>query len=440
MSELSTKQRASLHTLGCKLNYAETSALAAGFRERGYDIVPFGEVSDVVVINTCTVTASAEKECRQLVRRIHRRSPNSKIVVTGCYAQLRPEEIASLDGVSLVIGAQEKFNIHDYLYSDAPRIIADQIDDDFHGASSQDERTRAFLKFQDGCDYSCAFCTIPKARGASRSAEVTEIVSRAGELSRDGFHEIILSGVNVGDFGRKTGSSFLELIEALEHSRDVTARIRISSIEPNLLSDEIIGFVAASSKFCPHFHIPMQSGSASVLRRMQRRYLPDLYRSRIERIKQLMPNAGIGADVIVGFPGETDTEFAETVNFVESLDLNHLHVFTYSERPGTKASAMKDQIPTPIRRERNHILTLLGNKKKRAFYESQIGKELTAMLEPNGQGVTENYVRVQVEGYSPAIEVARVRLAEVHGDIVKADMLEVLAQRRESMLLPILCN
>jgi threonylcarbamoyladenosine tRNA methylthiotransferase MtaB len=440
MSETITKQRASLHTLGCKLNYAETSALAAGFRARGYDVVPFGEESDVIVINSCTVTSGAEKECRQLVRRIHRKSPNSKIVVTGCYAELRPEEIASIDGVALVVGAEEKFDLFDHLNGDYPKIIANKITDEFHGASSLDERTRAFLKIQDGCDYSCSFCTIPKARGASRSAEVDEIVRRAAQLSRDGFHEIILSGVNVGDFGRKSGSSFLQLIQALEDASDVTARIRISSIEPNLLSDEIIAFVSSSSKFCPHFHIPLQSGSASVLRRMQRRYTSDAYRSRVETIKTLMPTAGIGADVIVGFPGETEAEFAETVQFIESLDISYLHVFTYSERPDTRAAEMKDYVPTQARRERNHVLQALSARKKQAFYKSQLGRELTAMLEPNGEGYTENYVRVYAQRARPEIEVARVRLTHLQSEIVSADLLEILAERRESMMLKVLSN
>lgn len=440
MPNAHAQKRASLHTLGCKLNYAETSALAAGFRERGFEVVPFGDPSDIVVINTCTVTSSAEKECRQLVRRIHRQSPETKIVVTGCYAQLRPEEIASIDGVSLVLGSREKFELFDHLQGVAPKVLVGDIGDDFHGAVSSDDRTRAFLKVQDGCDYSCAFCTIPKARGASRSAEVNEVVGRAEQLSQEGFHEIILSGVNVGDFGRKTGASFLELIEALEASVDVSARIRISSIEPNLLSDNITAFVARSSKFCPHFHIPMQSGSTRVLRRMQRRYMPDLYRSRVEAIRRLMPDAGIGADVIVGFPGESDMEFQETVDFIDSLDVNYLHVFTYSERPGTSASQMSDAIPTHIRRERNQVLRLLAEKKKRAFYRSQKGRNATALLELSGEGYTETYVRVKVENKPAGVEVVRVKLHETYGDIVRAEITEVFALRREATLLPVLCT
>ncbi|MDP4200320.1 MAG: tRNA (N(6)-L-threonylcarbamoyladenosine(37)-C(2))-methylthiotransferase MtaB [Bacteroidota bacterium] len=440
-----TGTRASLHTLGCKLNYAETSALARGLAEQGFSIVPFGEQSDVVVLNTCSVTENAEKECRQLIRRIRRQSPKSKIVVTGCYAQLRPEEIASIDGVSLVLGASEKFNIFQHLpsltYSAPPRIAVSEIEDahEFHAASSLDDRTRAFLKIQDGCDYSCSFCTIPKARGASRSAEVEDILARAIELCHDGFHEIILSGVNVGDFGRKTGSSFLQLIRAMDAESEITARIRISSIEPNLLSDEIIGFVAGSEKFCPHFHIPLQSGSSRILRLMQRRYQPDLYRSRVEVIKRLMPHAAVGADVIVGFPGETDRDFIDTIHFIESLELSYLHVFTYSERPGTNAATMSGTVPMQIRRDRNRTLRLLGEKMKRSFHESQCGRDVTVVLEPCGEGYSENYVRVRLnDRVAHGAELVRVSLDECRGDLVLAEPLEVLAHRREPLLLPIL--
>ena len=442
-----TETRASLHTLGCKLNFSETSAIARGFAERGYLLVPFGEASDVVVLNTCSVTATAEKECRQLIRRIRRRYPNTAIVVTGCYAQLRPEEIASIDGVSLVLGTDEKFEIFnhlEHLHDNAPpRIAVSDVAEalSFHGtaASSSDLRTRAFLKVQDGCDYSCSFCTIPKARGASRSAEIDEVTQRAREISREGFHEIILSGVNLGDFGSKIGTNFLELLRALEEDKEITARIRISSIEPNLLSDDIIELVANSEKFCPHFHIPMQSGSPRILRLMQRRYQPELYRSHIERIKSRMPDAGIGADVIVGFPGETEADFLETVRFIESLPLSYLHVFTYSERPDTRATALSGFVPIQIRRERNHALSLLSHKKNRAFLASHFGREAIAVLEPNGEGYTEHYVRVRVTDELPrGAEVVRVRIGEYRGDLVFAQPLEVLAYRREESLLPIL--
>jgi threonylcarbamoyladenosine tRNA methylthiotransferase MtaB len=445
--------RASLHTLGCKLNYAETSSLVQGFMERGFSMVPFGEQSDLVVLNTCSVTEAAEKECRQIIRRVRRQSPESKIVVTGCYAQLRPEQIASIEGVSLVLGAAEKFEIFDHLHTltddAAPRIAVSEVSgiDAFHGtsAASSDARTRAFLKVQDGCDYSCSFCTIPNARGASRSAGINDVLARARQLCREGFHEIILSGVNVGDFGHKTpastlgGSSFLELLHALDEDDEITARIRISSIEPNLLSDEIIALVASSEKFCPHFHIPLQSGSPRILRLMQRRYQPELYRSRVEQIKRLMPHAGVGADVIVGFPGETEEDFLDTVRFIESLPISFLHVFTYSERPGTRASNMSGTVPVHIRRERNRALRLLGEKKKRAFHTSQCGREVIALLEPSGEGYTENYVRVRVNEQLPHhAELVRVRLGECRGDLMLAEPLEVLARRREELLLPIL--
>ncbi len=419
--------------------------MAHGFTERGFSVVPFGDESDLVVLNTCSVTETAEKECRQIIRRIRRRSPETKIVVTGCYAQLRPEEIASIEGVSLVLGTNEKFEIFEYLQnlsSDAaPRIAVSEVSgiDAFHGtsAAASDERTRAFLKIQDGCDYSCSFCTIPKARGASRSAEINDVIARARQLCHEGFHEIILSGVNVGDFGHRTGSSLLELLLAIEGEDEITARIRISSIEPNLLSDEIIALVASSEKFCSHFHIPMQSGSASILRLMQRRYHTELYRSRVERIKNVMPHAGIGADVIVGFPGETNDEFLDTVGFIESLPISFLHVFTYSERPGTRASQMSGSVPVHIRRDRNRTLRLLGEKKKRAFHTSQLGREAIALLEPSREGYTENYVRVRVDDVPHGSELVRVRLGECRGDLVMAEPLEVLAQRREE-LLPIL--
>jgi threonylcarbamoyladenosine tRNA methylthiotransferase MtaB len=342
--------RISAHTLGCKLNSAETSTIVEQFRSRGWELSA-GETADVFLLNTCSVTANAERECRQVVRRVLRENPDTFIAVTGCYAQLRPEEIASIEGVDVVLGAKEKFSIFDHVSSftkfDAPQIYSSPIEEalEYHLAATADkeERSRAFLKVQDGCDYTCSYCTIPMARGESRSAEIAQVLTEAIRLSRDGFKEIVLSGVNVGDFGVKTGTSFYELLLALEASDDVTARIRISSIEPNLLTDEIIALVAGSNKFCPHFHIPLQSGSAKILRLMQRRYTKELYRSRIEAVKKAMPHAGIGVDVIVGFPGETDEEFRECYDFIHSLDISYLHVFTYSERPGTKAVGMKER-------------------------------------------------------------------------------------------------
>jgi threonylcarbamoyladenosine tRNA methylthiotransferase MtaB len=443
----STAPRVSVHTLGCKLNYAETSSIAGALATAGFQPVPFGEATDVFVLNTCSVTANAEKECRQIIRRTIRQTPNAYIIVTGCYAQLRAEEIASIDGVDLVLGASEKFDLLKYAgnfdKSLGPQIFASEIEDatEFHfGTSNEaDSRTRAFLKVQDGCDYNCSFCTIPDARGASRSAEIEEILRRARNLCQEGFHEIILSGVNVGDFGRKTGTSFYDLALALDNDAEITARIRISSIEPNLLTDEIIDLVAASKKFCPHFHIPMQSGSDKILRLMQRRYKSDFYRTRVERIKAAMPNACIGADVIVGFPGETDEDFLETCEFIQSLDISYLHVFTYSERPGTKASMMKDPVPVHIRRERNQRFHAISEKKKRAFYESQIGREVTLIIERTGDGYSENYVRAKLMGeVQHGAELVRARLMNICGDIAEATLLEVLASRREEVLLPIL--
>ena len=454
MPSITQKSRVSVHTLGCKLNYAETSSIASQFVQKGFSLVPFGEDTDVLLLNTCSVTANAEKECRQLIRRTLRRSPEAFIIVTGCYAQLRPEEIASIDGVNLVLGAKEKFEIFDHIdhldTSDGPRIAASEITDaiEFHSAvtAESDGRTRAFLKVQDGCDYSCSFCTIPKARGTSRSPETEDIVRRAIQLCEEGFHEIVLSGVNIGDFGRKTGASFYELARALDEEPQITARIRISSIEPNLLKNEIIELVARSDKFCPHFHIPLQSGSDKILRLMQRRYATDLYRSRIEKIKSLIPHAGIGADVIVGFPGESEEDFQATYQFIHSLDISYLHVFTYSERPGTKASTMEDTIPVQTRGDRNRKLRILSEKKRNAFHVSQLGKEALVLLDKPGpntnsnrEGFSENYVRVQLS--SPVVgnaELVRARLENIAGDLVIATPLEVLLCRREHTLLPIL--
>jgi threonylcarbamoyladenosine tRNA methylthiotransferase MtaB len=447
MPPSTTKPRVSVHTLGCKLNYAETSSLAASFAKVGFQPVPFGADTDVFLLNTCSVTANAEKECRQIIRRTLRHTPDAYIIVTGCYAQLRPEEIASIDGVDLVLGASEKFDAVKYAgnfdKSRGPQIFASEIEEatDFHfGTSSDsDSRTRAFLKVQDGCDYNCSFCTIPEARGASRSAEIEDILRRARALCRDGFHEIILSGVNVGDFGRKTGTSFYDLALAIENDPEISARIRISSIEPNLLTDEMIDLVATSKKFCPHFHIPMQSGSDKILRAMQRRYNPGKYAALMGRIKSAMPHACIGADVIVGFPGETDRDFQDTCEFIRSLDISYLHVFTYSERPGTKASTMKDAVPIHIRREHNRLLHAISEKKRHAFYESQIGREVTLILEKTGDGYSENYVRSKIVTEIPyGAELVRARVLSNRGDIVEAEVLEVLAARREETLLPIL--
>jgi threonylcarbamoyladenosine tRNA methylthiotransferase MtaB len=447
--------RITAHTLGCKLNNAETSSIVGEFRSHGWEMGSEKD-TDVFLLNTCSVTANAERECRQIVRRVLRNNPNAFIAITGCYAQLRPEEIASIDGVDAVFGAKEKFNIFnhvsDFQKLSEPRIFSSSIEEatDYHLAAttSTDERTRAFLKVQDGCDYNCSFCTIPMARGESRSGSIQEILAQARRLSSEGFREIVLSGVNVGDFGRKTDSSFYELVRSLENDKGVTARLRISSIEPNLLTDDIISLVANSEKFCPHFHIPLQSGSARILRLMQRRYTKEVYRDRIDRVKTLIPNAGIGVDVIVGFPGERDEDFSECYEFIHSLDVSYLHVFTYSERPGTKAAEMKERITKEKRKERNAMLRILSEKKKREFYYNQIGKVGTVLIEHSPLsaeasisqgGFTENYVRVRLAAPVPeTADLVEVRYLSVEGEEVLADPIAIISHRDQHSLLAVL--
>jgi threonylcarbamoyladenosine tRNA methylthiotransferase MtaB len=437
------------HTLGCKLNSAETSAMMSEFRLHDWEITRSARDANVFLLNTCSVTNNAEKECRQIIRRILRQNPNAFIAVTGCYAQLRPEEIASIDGVDVVLGSKEKFNLFSHFTSfeklPAPKIFSSPIDEatEFHLAatSDTDERSRAFLKVQDGCDYTCSFCTIPMARGESRSGEIAYILSEARRLSADGFKEIILSGVNVGDFGRKTGSSFYDLVKAIDEDDDITARIRISSIEPNLLTDEIIEHVAASEKFCPHFHIPLQSGSPKILKLMQRRYTADLYRSRIERINALMPNAGIGVDVIVGFPGESDQDFLDSYNFIAGLEISYLHVFTYSERPDTKAAVMSERVPVEKRKERNAMLRILSEKKLQEFYRRQQGTIVDVLVESGSrEGYSENYVRVGFDenDISDNAERVRAKLIKSCGEFMSAEIVETLSYRNDLSLLPIL--
>jgi threonylcarbamoyladenosine tRNA methylthiotransferase MtaB len=450
--------RIAAHTLGCKLNSSETSTIVGQFRIRDWEVIQLPENADVYLLNTCSVTANAEKECRQIIRRILRQNPKAFIAVTGCYAQLRPEEIASIDGVDVVLGAKEKFNLFSHIDSfdklPVPKIFSSSIEEatEFHLAatSDTDERTRAFLKVQDGCDYTCSFCTIPMARGESRSTEIQHVLSEARRLSNDGFREIILSGVNVGDFGRKTGASFYDLVKAIDADEEIISRIRISSIEPNLLSNEIIELVARSNKFCPHFHIPLQSGSPRILKLMQRRYTADLYRSRIQYIKELMPNAGIGVDIIVGFPGESDQDFLDTYHFINDLDISYLHVFTYSERPDTKAISMADRVPVEKRKERNAMLRTLSEKKRQGFYRTQKGRIVDVLLESGiktdfsssgiREGYTENYVRVgfDKEIVSDNAELIRVKLTESEGEFVRAEILETLTHRSDLSLLPIL--
>ena len=397
------------HTLGCKLNFSETSTIAKQLGEAGFAKVSIDESPDVVVVNTCSVTDHADAKCRNIVRRSLNSNPLAYIVVIGCYAQLKPSEIASIEGVDLVLGANEKFNLPNLLDDLSKRqdgevgeIRAGEIKEvrEFVPGFSSGDRTRTFLKVQDGCDYFCAFCTIPLARGRSRSASIAETVTQARKALDAGAKEIVLTGVNIGDFGKNNDEDLLGLIKELDRI-DGIERFRISSIEPNLLSEEIIDFVANSKKFQPHFHIPLQSGSDDVLSKMRRRYRTDLYRSRIEYIKKRMPDAGIGVDVIVGFPGECDSSFQETYDFINSIDVSYLHVFTYSERPKTTALRIDDVVPVPKRQERNKMLRILSLKKQRAHYEKFIGSKRPVLIESNEDngvvyGYTPEYVRVAV--------------------------------------------
>ncbi|MDB5251957.1 MAG: 2-methylthioadenine synthetase [Flaviaesturariibacter sp.] len=399
------------HTLGCKLNFSETSTLSRQLESEGFLKKEFDEEADVYVINTCSVTDNADKECRQLVRRIQRKAPQSLVVITGCYAQLKPKEIAGIPGVDLVLGAAEKFNLAGHLREltkgDSARISSCDIDavSGFHSSWSVNDRTRTFLKVQDGCDYTCSFCTIPMARGKSRSDTVQNVVRQATELGRNGVKEIVLTGVNLGDFGkgpdgaRTSEESFYELVCALENVEGVE-RYRISSIEPNLLSPEIISVVAQSRRFMPHFHIPLQSGSNEVLGLMRRRYKRELYAERVALVKSLMPHCAIGVDVIVGFPSESDAHFRETFDFLHSLDVSYLHVFTYSERAGTRALDIHPVVPVTVRHERNKTLRNLSYLKMQHFTEQHRGQVRPVLFEGHEkaglmEGYTDNYIRIQ---------------------------------------------
>src|SRR5687767_1280851 len=401
------------HTLGCKLNFSETSSLSRLLENEGFEKKEFDDLADVYVINTCSVTDNADKECRQLVRRIQRKAPESLVVITGCYAQLKPTEIASIPGIDLVLGAAEKFNIAQHIRElakgDPARICSCDISEvsGFHSSWSLHDRTRTFLKVQDGCDYNCSFCTIPMARGKSRSDEIENVLANAKRLAAQGVKEIVLTGVNLGDFGKVNGSlirdnsaiqeDFFALVRALEKIEGIE-RFRISSIEPNLLKNEIIEFVANSDKFMPHFHIPLQSGSNKILGLMRRRYRKELYAERVSLIKTLMPHAAIGVDVIVGFPGEGEKEFRETFDFLHSLDISYLHVFTYSERDNTHALSMTPVVPMQIRNERNKILRNLSYMKMQYFTGQYAGEQRKVLFEAhnkNGmmEGYTDNYIR-----------------------------------------------
>jgi threonylcarbamoyladenosine tRNA methylthiotransferase MtaB len=407
---MSKQQTVAFHTLGCKLNFSETSTLSRQLEQNGFEKKDFAEKADVYVINTCSVTENADKECRQLVRRIQRRSPESFVVITGCYAQLKPQEIASIPGVDLVLGAAEKFNLIKHLANltkgDAAKICSCEIDDvsDFHSSFSVNDRTRTFLKVQDGCDYSCTFCTIPLARGKSRSNSIENVVQQANELANNNVKEIVLTGINLGDFGKgqtggkKHDESFFDLVKALDQETNIP-RYRISSIEPNLITNEIIDWVANSDQFMPHFHIPLQSGSDAVLKLMQRRYTRDLYLERVQHIKKIMPHACIGVDVIVGSPGETEDYFKESLDFIHALDISYLHVFTYSERSATKALTIKPVVPIPIRQERNKILRNLSYQKLQYFTAQHLGKTRKVLFE-SPKATKENPSQLMLEGYT----------------------------------------
>ncbi len=429
-------KKVAFYTLGCKLNFSETSTIARQLVDAGYARVPFEDDPDVFVINTCSVTNNADKTCRGIVRKALRINPDAVVIVIGCYAQLKPDEIANIPGVNLVLGAEEKFNVAAYLedsgitakHQTAARAIKHTRD--FVPGFSSGDRTRTFLKVQDGCNYFCAFCTIPLARGRSRSATVAETVKIAREAAKAGAKEVVLTGVNIGDFGHGTDENLIDLLRELESVEGID-RYRISSIEPNLLSEEIIEFVAGSPKFVPHFHIPLQSGSDEILTAMRRRYRTKLYRERIEAIKKRMPNACIGVDVIVGFPGETEAHFMETYTFLRDLPISYLHVFTYSERPNTTALRIGDVIPVEIRQERNKQLRILSQKKKKAFYQSQLGMEKRVLFEAeeNGgvmHGFTENYIKVKTPFDESLINtISEVKLETLDRDgVAKVSLLK----------------
>ena len=410
--------------MGCKLNFSETSTLSRMFQDRGYKKVEFSETPDIFVINTCSVTDNADQKCKRIVKEAKKISPISYVLIVGCYAQLKPKEISEIEGVDAVLGAAEKFRlfefIEDFQKQNTPVVHASSISEatSYHSAFSYADRTRTFLKVQDGCNYGCAFCTIPLARGKSRSGTIESVVAEAQKVAATEVKEVVLTGVNIGDFGIQEGrrkEKFLDLIKALDEV-DGIDRIRISSIEPNLLSEEIIQFVSRSKKFLPHFHIPLQSGSDNILKAMNRRYLSGLYRDRVDLIKSLMPDCAIGVDVIVGFPGETEEEFLTTYNFLNELDVSYLHVFSYSERPNTKAISLPDVVSKPERTKRSKMLRNLSEKKKRYFYESQLGSVRKVLFEADiedgkMQGFTENYVRVSAK-YDPVLvnEIKEVQL------------------------------
>ncbi len=420
-------KKVAFYTLGCKLNYSETSTISRSFEQKGYRKVDFTDHPDIFIINTCSVTDNADKKCHKVVREARAINPDAYVALVGSYAQLKPLEISRIPGVDAVLGAAEKFMIADlldgFIRPGTPTVLASVIDEvrQFNASYSMNDRTRTFLKVQDGCDYSCSFCTIPLARGVSRSDSIENIIQQVHEIARQGVKEIVLTGVNTGDFGIYNGvrtSRFIDLVQALDQVVGV-ARFRISSIEPNLLTDEIIEFVAASKRFAPHFHIPLQSGSDKVLKLMRRRYQRNLYQERVDKIRAMIPQACIGVDVIVGFPGESHDNFLETYNFLNALDISYLHVFTYSERANTVAVALPGTVPHSERAGRSKMLHILSDKKRRRFYEGNLGRKAVVLFEKDiadglMHGFTENYIRIAA-AYDPLMinELKRVRLTGI---------------------------
>jgi threonylcarbamoyladenosine tRNA methylthiotransferase MtaB len=439
-----SKGKVSFHTLGCKLNFAETSTIARDFSAKGFEKVTFSEAADIYVINTCSVTENADKETKTIIRSALKHNPDAFVAIVGCYAQLKPEEIIKIEGVDLVLGATEKFKITDYIHDLTKKDLGEIhsceiVDADFFvGSYSIGDRTRAFLKVQDGCDYKCTYCTIPLARGISRSDSMESVLRNAKEISEKDIKEIVLTGVNIGDYGKgefgnkKHEHTFLELVQNLEQVKGIE-RLRISSIEPNLLKNETIDFVANSKTFVPHFHIPLQSGSDKLLGLMKRRYKRDTYTNRVEQIKRTMPHACIGVDVIVGFPGETDELFMETYNYLNDMDVSYFHVFTYSERANTEAAEMEGAIDRGIRKKRSKMLRILSAKKKRAFYESQLGTKTRVLFEGDNKegwihGFTENYIKVKTH-WDPELvnEIQDIELTKIDEDgLVRFEVVKEL--------------
>ena len=443
---MENRKKVAFYTLGCKLNFSETSTIARNFNDEGFDRVGFEDVADIYVINTCSVTENADKQFKQVVRKAMKLNEKAFVAAVGCYAQLKPEELASVDGVDLVLGATEKFKITDYINdlskNDMGEVHSCEIAEaDFYvGSYSIGDRTRAFLKVQDGCDYKCTYCTIPLARGISRSDALENVLKNAKEISAQNIREIVLTGVNIGDYGKgefgnkKHEHTFLDLVQALDNVEGIE-RLRISSIEPNLLKNETIEFVSKSRTFVPHFHIPLQSGSNDILKLMKRRYLREVYIDRVNKIREVMPHACIGVDVIVGFPGETDEHFLETYHFLNDLDISYLHVFTYSERDNTEAVDMEGVVPSNVRAKRSKMLRGLSVKKRRAFYESQLGTNRTVLFEGENKegyihGFTENYVKVKTP-WNPELvnTLQEINLTKIDEDgSVRLEFLNKLAE------------